>query len=580
MSFTICEKRRSILDAEGHCLVLGGAGSGKTTLALLKAVRRVEQGLQPGQTVLFLSFSRAAVARISDAAKQEVPDLVADQRGRLAIQTFHSFFWHILRAHGYLLGAPRPLRIVLAHEEASLRDGIEPGDPGWPEWEARRQRLFHEEGLLTFDLFAPMSTQLLKRAGRLRNRVSVCHPLILVDEAQDTSDDQWDCIAQLSASSQVVCLADPDQMIYSHLPGVSAERLPAIRSALKPFEVDLGGENNRSPGAEIQEFARDVYLGRSRSTPYTGVSLLGFQPQAQKRDKAIRASVGVLRKRILAETGTKPECIAILASYTRGVAVVSAALQQNKAIPHNVLFDESFVLLSARVAAFLLEPKCAESHKEDVATVLDLTAAAFRAKGTVGGRTLRARCLTYAARIRAGTTPRVKIVNAAESTVAAVRAGVFLGDPRSDWSTVKRIMAVSGDAAFREMASHLDYLVAFARGRRIADALSAVWIKRSAYDGARGLLDATLAQDQLLSAGEPAVGIHVMNTHKTKGKQFDGVVLYRERHHSPFVWRDEPAPHPESRRLLHMAIMRARKHVLVLSEVYPECPILKEFTLR
>lgn len=69
MSFMICEKRRSIIDALGHCLVLGGPGSGKTTLALLKALRRIDQELRPGQSILFLSFSRAAVARIANAAK-------------------------------------------------------------------------------------------------------------------------------------------------------------------------------------------------------------------------------------------------------------------------------------------------------------------------------------------------------------------------------------------------------------------------------------------------------------------------------------------------------------------------------
>lgn len=56
-----------------HALVLGGPGSGKTTIALKKAVIRIDAGLDPGQSVLFLSFSRAAVARLAEATKQAVP---------------------------------------------------------------------------------------------------------------------------------------------------------------------------------------------------------------------------------------------------------------------------------------------------------------------------------------------------------------------------------------------------------------------------------------------------------------------------------------------------------------------------
>ena len=128
MAIELDDRHKAILEATGHALVLGGPGSGKTTLALLKALDRIDKGLRPGEGILFLSFSRAAVARIAEAAKD---NLTVAQRSALSIQTFHSFFWGILQTHGYLLDAPKCLSIVLAHDEKALREGIERGDPGW-----------------------------------------------------------------------------------------------------------------------------------------------------------------------------------------------------------------------------------------------------------------------------------------------------------------------------------------------------------------------------------------------------------------------------------------------------------------
>jgi DNA helicase-2/ATP-dependent DNA helicase PcrA len=69
MNFVVCEKRQGVIDAIGHVLVLGGPGSGKTTLALLKA-RALMPRLEAGQKTLFLSFSRAAVQQILTRCKE------------------------------------------------------------------------------------------------------------------------------------------------------------------------------------------------------------------------------------------------------------------------------------------------------------------------------------------------------------------------------------------------------------------------------------------------------------------------------------------------------------------------------
>lgn len=71
-------------------------------------------------------------------------------------------------------------------------------------------------------------------------------------------------------------------------------------------------------------------------------------------------------------------------------------------------------LLSARAAAFLLEPKRESDHIEDAATLLDLAAAAYQSRGTASGRTLRDRLLKYAGQLRRGKVSNIKVVIAAK----------------------------------------------------------------------------------------------------------------------------------------------------------------------
>jgi DNA helicase-2/ATP-dependent DNA helicase PcrA len=91
-------------------------------------------------------------------------------------------------------------------------------------------------------------------------------PLIIVDEAQDTDAHAWRCIELLSATAQIVCLADLDQQIFDYLPGIGPERVDAIRQTLAPLEIDLGGQNHRSSGT-IAIFGQDILTGRARGAP-------------------------------------------------------------------------------------------------------------------------------------------------------------------------------------------------------------------------------------------------------------------------------------------------------------------------
>ncbi len=580
MTLTICEKRKQVLRTNGHTLVTGGPGSGKTTIALLKALTRIDTGLKEGQSVLFLSFSRAAVARIVEAAKKEIP---REQQKLLNIQTFHSFFWQILRTHGYLLGAPKRLILLAPHDEKALSDGIDRDDqdPAWQAWKVERERLFREAGMTAFDLFAPKTAELLSRSERIRTIVSNRYPLIIVDEAQDTGPDQWASVKSLAEKSQILCLADLDQQIFDFLPGIGPERIRLIQEDLNPVRIDLGNENNRSPNCEIAAFAYDIFTGSTRKGPYKGVSLINYHPLAEKRDRRIRQSIGITIEHVKKETGHPPESIAILTSFDRGAALVSNALREGgKPIPHKVLFDEAATLLSSRFLAFLLEPKTSENRTHDLALALELLASVFKARGTKTSLKRSKEVLLWAQQTRNGKIPsKAGLYKGLATIIGELHDFKYSGDPRKDWLQLRGMLKDTGITELVGVDRDLQYLMVFNRGKRIASGLSSAWDIHGDYRLARQVLDAALAEDQILSGGEDLSGIHVMTMHKSKGKQFDAVIIYRDEHASPLVWPGDPAPHRRSRKVLRVAITRARIHTMILNPIFPSCAILSEHNL-
>lgn len=578
-----CPLRDSVLACAGHALITGGPGSGKTTIALRKAVKRIQEGMAPGQSALFLSFSRAAVARILDAAKLEANKAECDQ---LSIQTFHSFFWDILKAHAYLLGAPDRLSILLPQDEKAICGGIDEDDDGWAQWLVERERLFREEGRIAFDLFAPNATELLATSSYLLASLARRHPIIIVDEAQDTGQCAWRCIEMLAPHTQIICLADLEQQIFDYLPGVGPERIAAIRASLNPLEVDLGTQNHRSPDSEILVFGNDILAGHVRGAPYKGVSSISYRPEnpTPNWNHLLRRAMVQLLKTIRAESDAPIETLAILVSNNRSALRMSNALNAiepnvGKVVRHKLLFDEAEALLSARLAAFVLEPKNLARLELDVAISMELIAAARRATGQ--GKTAVSKLLEQAGKIRAGKTLNINIVNALRGLIAELHTNNFTGDPATDWLSVKHALRATGQDELLRVAAQLDFLVAFRRGHRISAGLSNEWLRDGAYTHARQALDLALAQEQILDGVETPAGLQVMNFHKAKGKQFDGVIIVREARRtaagveSSFIWRGDDAPYPKSRKVLRVGLTRARTHTLIIDPQWPSCPLLK-----
>ena len=67
----LTETQKDVLKAEGHQLVVGGPGSGKTTVLILEAANIAREKIKPDQCIFFLSFVRATVLRVFAAIDEQ-----------------------------------------------------------------------------------------------------------------------------------------------------------------------------------------------------------------------------------------------------------------------------------------------------------------------------------------------------------------------------------------------------------------------------------------------------------------------------------------------------------------------------
>ena len=301
------------------------------------------------------------MSRVEEAIGSE-SGIPAGRKRRIDVETYHSFFWRILKAHGYLIGLPRRLRILTPSAEAIALSGIRSGykpSPSAAERErgaeaeaAEKDRLAHDEGLVCFDLFAALVARILGGSARIRRLVGTIYPVVVLDEFQDTNRDEWGVVLALGSSATLVALADPEQRIYDWI-GADPPRLQQFRDAFAPREVDLGTANHRSAGTDIGAFGNDVLTGQFRTGAYAGVSVETFAPYPDMAMSALVTSTYEARRRLVAAGADW--FLAILVPTRKMTRLVSDALRAPPggmaAIQHSAVVEQEAAILGAAVLA-------------------------------------------------------------------------------------------------------------------------------------------------------------------------------------------------------------------------------------
>ena len=275
----------------GPCLVLAGAGSGKTRVITHKIARLLQAGYEPGQ-IAAITFTNKAAQEMRERAKELVGARAAKP---LVVSTFHSLGVRILRGDGERLGLKPKFSILDSDDVLGvLKDAGASSDNAlarrW-QWAislwknqglnsaqaadaatdadqqvAARVMQRYEERLaayqaVDFDDLISLPLKLLQRDAEVRTKWQDTLRYVLVDEYQDTNAIQYEMLKLLAgARALFTAVGDDDQSIYGWRGATidNLKRLPQDYPRLKVIALE---QNYRSTGNILR--AANMVIGNN-----------------------------------------------------------------------------------------------------------------------------------------------------------------------------------------------------------------------------------------------------------------------------------------------------------------------------
>lgn len=598
--------QENFVNANGHTLVIGGPGSGKTTVSIFKAAFSVENKIQKGQKVLFLSFARPTVARVIEAIEHE-HSLPKTIQAQIEVETYHAFFWRLLKTHNYLIGLPRKLNILTPSDEAiklsTIRDN-HGRDTSLSQSELIQKRtsiseeqlrLARDEGLICFDLFAPMVSELITKSLKIRKIIANRYPIIILDEFQDTDSDQWDIVKKLGEECELIALADPEQRIYEWK-GADPNRIDHYTKAFLPTVFDFGNNNYRSDGTDILLFANEVLKGVFSKSSYDGLVIKKYTPNKNQAITKLVTEVYEARKRLV-DSGNKNWSLAILVPTKKMTRNVSDALSHPPGtlspIHHSSVIDMEPIILASEILAFCLQS--AGDENSSFENFIELLASFFEGRG--GDRPTK-QDLSEAVNIRDKYKKIFKqnqkmsdssILKPIHDFWSLVKTMGLTGNPEKDWVELRSALESANSTRLKEVGREVRFARFIERGESLRMKLAEVWRDKGSYENALTLIRDAFVREHFSTSSKPESGIVVMNMHKAKGKQFDEVIMYESRpnvvknkivsNYERFVWNNDQASLNDGARYnMRVSITRGKSRVTILTPSNNPCVLLPDLS--
>ena len=245
------KQKEAVLQTKGPCLVIAGAGSGKTKVLTHKIAYLIEkEGVRPWN-ILAITFTNKA----ANEMKERVENLIGDVAKDMWIGTFHSICVRILRKYIDRIGFTSSFvifdtsdqrtlvkqclkqlniddkmfsdRAVLSEISNAKNDMLEPNQYKLrTNGEFRKetisqvyeiyQRKLKENNAIDFDDIINYTIKILSENPDILEYYSDKFEYVLVDEYQDTNKAQFTLISILAARhGNITVVGDNDQGIYS-----------------------------------------------------------------------------------------------------------------------------------------------------------------------------------------------------------------------------------------------------------------------------------------------------------------------------------------------------------------------------
>lgn len=244
------KQKEAVLATDGPCLVIAGAGSGKTKVLTHKIAYDIESGIKPWN-ILAITFTNKA----ANEMKERIGKLIGDAAKDLWMGTFHSICVRILRRYidriGYktdfvifdtsdqktlIKECLKTLKVddkiftdrgVLSEISNGKNEMLEPKAYGVKyagdfrkktiaEIYELYQRRLRENNAIDFDDIINFTIKILSENPDVLDYYTEKFKYILVDEYQDTNKAQFTLVSLLASKyGNVTAVGDNDQGIYS-----------------------------------------------------------------------------------------------------------------------------------------------------------------------------------------------------------------------------------------------------------------------------------------------------------------------------------------------------------------------------